>query len=209
MANVPRSGSVTFDPRGFDTGEAIPRTDAPLTRSSAVTSRDWFSERGAPFPVGVRYLPAEQPYNFTLYSRNGTRVELLLYGTDPVTPLQSIVLDVLKNRTGRVWHLRLPASILGDVRYYSYSIDGPRGAQHRFDPAKVLLDPYARAVFFPPAFYREAARRPGSNAGRAPLGVIPRPRPAFDWDGDKRPRHTHDSVIYEMHGAELQPARHR
>ena len=48
------------------------------------------------------------------------------------------------------------------------------GEWHAYDPEKVLLDPYAKEVFFPPEFDREAARRPGSNLGRAPLGVLPR-----------------------------------
>jgi glycogen operon protein len=106
---------------------------------------------------------------------------------------------VLRHRTGRVWHLRLPLGDLGAARYYAYSVDGPPGNGNRFDPDKVLLDPYARAIFFPPGFDRGAASRPGSNAGRAPLGVLPKPRPPFDWTGDRKPRHTHDTVIYEMH----------
>ena len=65
------------------------------------------------------------------------------------------------------------------ARYYAYKIDGPRSSGprdwHAFDPQKVLLDPYAKAVFFPPGFDRQAAERPGSNMGRAPLGILPRP----------------------------------
>jgi len=55
-------------------------------------------------------------------------------------------------------------------------------------------------VFFPPAFDRNAARGPGSNAGRAPLGGICCTRPGSVWQGDRRPRlHGHDLVIYEAH----------
>src|SRR5262249_52054839 len=64
---------------------------------------------------------------------------------------------------------------------------------------KILLDPYARAVFFPPNFSREAAKRSGSNAGRAPLGVLSADAAPFDWGDDRRPYHTSDMVIYEMH----------
>ena len=60
------------------------------------------------------------------------------------------------------------------------------------------LIPYAGALFRPPHFSREAARIPGSNAGRAPLGVIVTDH-RFDWTGDRRPIHTSDTVIYEMH----------
>ena len=57
----------------------------------------------------------------------------------------------------------------------------------RFDPDKVLLDPYARAVFFPPGFDREAAKWPGSNAGQAPLGVLgPAGAAPVDWGGAGR-----------------------
>ena len=55
-------------------------------------------------------------------------------------------------------------------------------------------------MFFPAAFSRGAAAiGPGSNAGRAPLGDWPQSAAHFDWHGDVRPRHTHDTVIYEMH----------
>ena len=82
-----------------------------------------------------------------------------------------------------VWHCRLGGDI-GAARYYAYRIDGPRaagpGMWHAYDPEKILLDPCAREVFFPPEFDREAARRPGSNLGKAPLGVLPRPGPSPD-----------------------------
>jgi glycogen operon protein len=89
------------------------------------------------------------------------------------------------------------------ARYYAYEIAGPRSPGppdlHAFDPQKVLLDPYAKAVYFPPEFDRRAAKRPGSNLGRAPLGILPRPEATFAWGNDPRPRHESDAVIYEMH----------
>ena len=58
------------------------------------------------------------------------------------------------------------------AEYYAYRIDGPlptgRFEWHAFDRDKILLDPYARSVFFPPSFNRISASQPGSNAGRAP-----------------------------------------
>lgn len=84
--------------------------------------------------------------------------------------------------------------------FYSYLIEGPfePEAGHRFDSKKVLLYPYAKAVFFPKDFSRAVASRSGSNAGRAPLGALP-PAKSFDWGDDRRPEHTHDTVIYELH----------
>lgn len=91
---------------------------------------------------------------------------------------------------------------------YGYQVDGPydpmRG--HRFDRDKILLDPYARAVFFPPSYSREACSRPGSTAGRAPLGVLPsRPEgsakqiPREPGSPPPAPRHGHNTIVYEMH----------
>ena len=68
-----------------------------------------------------------------------------------------------------------------------------------FDPDKILLDPYAKGVFFPPAFRRDAAKRPGTNAGRAPLGVFRFNEPEFNWGEDKSPLHFSDAIIYEVH----------
>src|SRR5262249_3643139 len=69
-----------------------------------------------------------------------------------------------------------------------------------YDPEKVLLDPSAREVYFPPKFDRAAAAKPGSNLGRAPLGVLPRRQSTSALDQDRHTRHEPDSaVIYEMH----------
>ena len=69
----------------------------------------------------------------------------------------------------------------------------------RFDPEKVLLDPFVGCSAFPEDFSREAAGQPGPNDGRAPLGVLPRPTNPFDWKAAPQPRHTHDTVVYELH----------
>ena len=64
----------------------------------------------------------------------------------------------------------------------------------------------AHAIAFPKRFSREAAKTPGSNAGKTPLGLLPKRRKPFDWDGDCEPVHTHDTVIYELHVRGLHPA---
>jgi len=166
--------------------------------------RSWASTEGLPFPLGVSWIEAERAYNFALYSNHAETVTLLLYREeDPEQPCVARELRYLTNKSGRVWHCRLTESELKGARYYAYSVHGPppagRTEWHRFDPDKVLLDPYARAVFFPPAFDREAAKRPGSNAGKAPLGVLPVGVDAFDWGSDRPPRHESDLVIYELH----------
>jgi glycogen operon protein len=151
--------------------------------------------------LGITHLAAEGAYNFALYSRHASGVTLLLYGAqDLVNPARQIKLDHLRNKSGRVWHCRVKETELAGCKYYAYKVEGPFDPANgdRFDPQKILLDPYATAVFFPPAFSREAAKHPGSNAGKAPLGGI-NPLPAFDWGTERRPRHTADMVIYEMH----------
>jgi glycogen operon protein len=164
-----------------------------------VTTIDWEAREGSPFPLGVSRRAQEHAYNFALYSRHGTRVALLLYSDDAVSPVLRIDLDPIKNKSGRIWHCRVPDGAIGIARYYAYSVDGESGAEHRFDPAKVLLDPYARAIFFPPGFDREACRRPGSNAGTTPLGMIDPGIASPDASEQRKPRHTSDLVIYEAH----------
>lgn len=171
---------------------------------SASTLRRWTAREGTPFPLGVTWIEGEQAYNFALYSKHAERVTLLLYREDDVdTPALTHPFDHLTNKSGRVWHCRIPKRSMNGARYYAYSVAGPEPAGrfewHRFDPEKVLLDPYARSVFFPAGFDRRAAMRPGPNAGKAPLGLIQACEPTFDWRGDRRPRHEWDTVIYELH----------
>src|SRR3989304_4145309 len=112
-------------------------------------------------------------------------------------------LGSLKNKTGRIWHCRVPFVSMRDASYYAYRVDGPapngQFEWHWFDRDKILLDPYAKSVFFPPTFDRLAAARPGSNAGKAPLGVLSGDGEHFDWQGDHAARHEADSIIYELH----------
>lgn len=163
---------------------------------------EWAAEEGTPTPFGVSWIEEEGSYNFALYTKHASGVTLLLYSkSDLVHPLFQYRLDPLKNKSGRVWHCRIAEKILAGATYYGYSVEGPYqpAEGHRFDSHKILLDPYARAVFFPPDFSREAARHPASNAGRAPLGFLPACRIPFDWGEDRRPVHTSDTVIYELH----------
>jgi glycogen operon protein len=128
-------------------------------------------------------------------------VTLLLYGDDPAAPVLTYRFDYLTNKSGRIWHCRIPKDAANGARYYGYRVDGrsTRSGSNRFDPQKVLLDPYATAVYFPPAFDREAAIQPGDNAGRAPLAFLCACEHEFDWQGDRRIRHEADAIIYELH----------
>ncbi len=165
---------------------------------------NWPSFEGSPMPLGVTYIPEEKAYNFALYSKNALEVTLLLFNAEnPVTPLIEIWLPPLSHKTKRVWHCRLKESDLLGATHYAYRVDGPknyeRSPQHAFDLEKSLLDPYAKGVYFPPTFSREAAKRPGANAGQAPLGIFRFRAPDFDWKEDKSPLHFSDAIIYEVH----------
>jgi isoamylase len=166
------------------------------------TVESWERAEGSPTPLGATWVESEQAWNFALYSRHATGVTLLLYGVaDVVEPVFQLRLDPLQNKTGRIWHCFIPQKSAPGARYYAYRVDGPwdPGQGHRFDAQKVLFDPFTTNVFFPPQFSRDAAIQPGANDGRAPLGVLPRDEPPFDWDDAPPPRHTHDAIVYELH----------
>ena len=163
----------------------------------------WEKVEGAPLPMGASWIEEERAWNFALYSKHAESVELLVYAaTDLIRPSFSCELDYLHNKSGRVWHCRVPELQIGDGAYYAYRVSGPapadRSEWHAFDSEKVLLDPYARAVYLPPQFDRAAAVAAGDNAGKAPLGVLVKdwPKPNLT---SERPRHESDTVIYELH----------
>ena len=165
-----------------------------------MTSTSWVSREGLPFPLGATWVAEGDVWNFAVYSEHAEHVTLLLYGeADLSEPVVTYRLDHLRNKSGPVWHCRLPVATMKGARFYAYRVDGRGSPNHHFDPDKVLCDPYARALYFPPAFDRSAAIGPGSNAGRAPLGLIAADRQGFDWGDDRRPQHEASAIIYELH----------
>lgn len=164
----------------------------------------WASEEGTPTPLGATWIGAERAYNFALYSQHAERVTLLLYESkDLQNPVFSYTFDRFKNKTGPVWHARVHKDQLAQARFYAYAVEGPSTGEpffcNGFRPEKILLDPYAKEMFFPPSYDRAAAIAPGSNAGKAPLGVLCHHKMAFDWGDDRHPLHDGDLVVYEMH----------
>jgi isoamylase len=161
----------------------------------------WEQIEGSPLPLGVTWIEKEQAFNFAVHAEHAESVTLLLYtSADLVNPLLTYRFDFLRNKSGRIWHCRIPINEMREASYYGYSVSGEAAPQlHSFDPQKVLLDPYAKCVSFPPDFHRELAMREGPNAGSAPLGVLNAHRSVFDWTGDRGPHHESDAVIYELH----------
>ncbi len=140
---------------------------------------NWARTEGSPVPLGVTWIPEEKAYNFSIYSKYADRVTLLLYSpADLRTPNFTYDFNPFKNRTGRVWHARIPAAKFPDVRYYAYSMDGPppngNFERHAFKPAKILLDPCAALIFVPSSYDRAAACGAASKPGRRFLGFCRR-----------------------------------
>ncbi|HTR50336.1 MAG TPA: isoamylase, partial [Kofleriaceae bacterium] len=162
----------------------------------------WESTEGLPYPLGVSWSADDDAYNFAIYSKHATSVRLLIFGLDLEHAMHECSLDPLVNKSGRIWHCRIPASVVRAARYYGYVVDGPEPVgpfeAHAFHPEKLLLDPYARSIYFPPSFDRGAALDGIPNMGRAPVGVLEIPRP-YDRCDVRTPRHEADAIVYELH----------
>ena len=137
---------------------------------------------------------------FSLFSRSATGVDLLLFDReDDPQPARIVHLDPLTDRTYFYWHTLVPDVRPGQL--YGYRVDGPRAPERglRFDPAKVLLDPYGRGVVVPKGYDRTAARLPGENTATAMKSVVVDPE-AYDWEGDvPLGKPAARTIIYEMH----------
>jgi isoamylase len=155
---------------------------------------------GASAPLGATVR--DGGVNFSLFSKGSALVELLLFDdANAVKPAGVVPLDADKHRTYHYWHVFMPGIQPGQV--YAYRAHGPfapdRG--YRFDPGKVLVDPYGLAVAVPERYDRWAAARPGDNAATAMKSVVGDPS-RYDWEGDlplNRP--FAETVIYELHVA--------
>jgi isoamylase len=169
-----------------------------LTAGRATGATEDLESAGQSSPLGATLVPGGA--NFSLYSRNASGVELLLFDSDDDTrPSQAITIDPIRNRTSDYWHVRVPGVRAGQI--YGYRVHGPSDPANgmRFDPSKVLLDPYGRAVVVPSNYSRDTARLEGDDTGSTMKSVVVDPD-AYDWDGDT-PLHRPASrtIIYEMH----------
>ena len=100
---------------------------------------------GRSAPLGATVVPGG--VNFSVYSRNASGVELLFFGReDNAQPARVITIDLAANRTYHYWHVFVPGVEPGQL--YGYRVQGPfdPASGMRFDPVKILLDPYGRGV---------------------------------------------------------------
>src|SRR6476661_822565 len=121
-------------------------------------------DAGSPWPVGVCRVEEKNAFNFSLYSKHATGVTLMCYREDdPARPVFEFRFEHPAHKTGNIWHCRIPECKLRGATLYAYRVDGPHQPEHghRFDPEKVLIDPYAASVYFPPGFSRDACSQPG------------------------------------------------
>jgi glycogen operon protein len=157
---------------------------------------------GEEWPFGATWIESEQAFNFAIFSRYATRVTLLFYThEDVVKPTFEFQLHHPTHKSGNIWHCRIPKGLLKDATLYAYRIDGPHlpSHGHHFDPKKIVLDPYAPEVYFPPNFSRRACELPGPTDGVAPLGVLLTPKQAYAFGDIPRLAHWVDPIVYELH----------
>ena len=161
---------------------------------------------GRSYPLGATW--DGEGVNFALFSENATKVELCLFdGHDSASESHRIPVE---ERTDQVWHVYLPEARPG--QHYGYRVHGAYEpeAGHRFNPAKLLIDPYAKAIsgtieWSDAMFgYRigdaaaDLSKDDRDNAGNVPKCVVI--DQAFTWGGDQLLRTAWDqTVIYEVH----------
>jgi isoamylase len=168
-------------------------------RTAAGSQTDVGTENiGLSYPLGATVY--SDGVNFSVFSRAASRIELLFFEhADDAQPSRVIPIDPYTNRTYHYWHVFVPKARAGQI--YGYRVYGPFEPTNglRFDPGKVLLDPYGRGVLVPRAYSRDAARQEGDNTATAMKSVAIDPS-TYDWEGDT-PLKTLSSrtILYEMH----------
>ena len=161
--------------------------------------------RGRPYPLGATWDGLG--VNFALYSEHAERVELCLFTPDGRRQVERVE---MVERTDFIWHCYLPEARPGLV--YGYRVHGPYAPErgHRFNPNKLLIDPYAKQIIGQVRWsdslfgYRMGHRREDlSYDTRDSASGMPKCRVidgAFSWGDDRRPMTAmRDSIIYELH----------
>ncbi|HEX6681108.1 MAG TPA: glycogen debranching protein GlgX, partial [Gaiellaceae bacterium] len=160
---------------------------------------------GHPFPLGPTW--DGEGTNFSLFSEQAERVELCLFDGDEREERVNV-----EERTAHVWHCYVPGA--GPGQRYAYRVHGPYAPEHglRFNPVKLLIDPYAKAIEGPidwregnvlpydPTDHDDADLHPdGEDDARAIPKCVVVDR-SFDWQDDRPPATPwNDTVIYETH----------
>ena len=137
--------------------------------------------------------------NLCVYAKRATGIDILLFDDpDDQVPGRVISLDPHANRTGEYWHAFLPGLRAGQV--YGYAGHGPWAPEEgmRFDPSRVLLDPYGRGVVLPHGYRRVPAG--GADPAANPMKSVVIDTRLYDWEGDQSiGRPWRETVVYEAH----------
>ncbi len=157
-----------------------------------------FIQPGVGDPLGATIGP--DGVNFALYARRATGLDLLLFDgvEDPSAAATRIPLDPAVHRTGDYWHVLVPDLAPGQL--YGFAAHGPWEPESglRFDPTRVLLDPYARGTAVPDGYRRTAAWEPADAS--VPMKSVIVDTSRYDWEGD-RPlvQPFRETIVYEAH----------
>src|SRR5215471_2424976 len=175
---------------------AAPKRKANVQQPSPLAP--FQTEPGRAHPLGATV--DKEGVNFSVFSRNATAVELLLFNEhEDVEPIQIIKLEPAVNQTFFFWHVYVKG--LKPGTHYAYRVDGPQdvhGQGFRFNRNKVLVDPYALGNT-KTLFNRDDAVGPADNLATSMRSVVIDVHD-YDWEGDEplcRPMK--DLIIYEMH----------
>lgn len=162
-----------------------------LTTGSHSNEIKW--ERGSSTPLGVSRLG--KGINFALFSQHATQIKLCLFSPQAQHPFAEITLDPELNKTGFIWHILLK-DLPSDQIEYGYKISGlSEDPQHRFDPSRILSDPYAKGL----NTNHHWGNKEYSDRSNTPLGRVIFDA-HFDWQKVPQPRlPMEELVIYEMH----------
>jgi len=160
---------------------------------------------GNPFPLGATWDGTG--VNFALFSAHATKVELCIFDIEGKRELERIELP---EYTDEVWHGYLPDARPGTV--YGYRVHGPYepAAGHRFNPNKLLIDPYAKQLVgelsWDPAVFGYTLDSPDKDLSfdtRDSQAFVPKCRvidPAFTWGPERKPRVPWErTIVYELH----------
>jgi isoamylase len=160
---------------------------------------------GKPYPQGATWDGTG--VNFSIYSEGATDVDLCLFDEPHGDQCRTIP---IRESTGHVWHCYVPGIRLG--QYYGFRMHGPYEPEKglRFNPAKLLIDPYAKALagrvdWNAPVFGYELGNPDADlrldeqdDTAAIPKGVVI--AADFDWGNDRPPlTPLHDSILYEVH----------
>ena len=165
---------------------------------------NWNITNGSPSPPGATWLENLKGYNFSIYSKTAAEVTLYFFNqADPRKVVKEVRLDPYANKSGSLWHCFVQESHLNGATSYAYRIDGPKENGNVFNPAKLLVDPWAKGIFFPPEFsFASGHNNNDDNLGHAMLGQLCKETIFNDdpfFNNDKKPKHFHDLIIYEIH----------